>query len=138
MGAALHSETLAVLDLVATGNTHPWLARAATPSDEPAQPFTHDAFAAWVPQRFARTARIKVASALTMDTLPGMALIHRNGGSYTGVAIAAHETGLLAVYACDDGIWWARPWSLFADGRFKAAPPRLVAWRNPLEPLHAP
>lgn len=133
IGAAFHSETLQMLDLIAPSSSTPWQARVATDHDEQAVVCSHDTLAIWRPQRFARTSRLSLQAALTMETLPGYPLVHRNGTSYTGVALAYLEAEAFAIYRSQDGVWWARPWAMFADGRFQARAPRCVDWRNPLE-----
>lgn len=133
IGAALHSETLDVLDLHVHAPHKPWQAHLAQAGDPPAAPFGPQGNAPWRPHRFGRTQALALSAPLTLETLPGHPLIHRSGGVYTGIALADMAGQLLAIYASDTGLWWARPWTLFADGRFTPAPPRLVAWRDPLE-----
>ena len=132
MGAAFHSEILCVLDVMAIDPDKPWELREASAQDAPATPFP-DGGRTWHPRRFSAAQAIKLAHPLTLETLPGMPLRHRNGGTYTGVALARFNDEMMAIYASPCGIWWARPWHMFADGRFTPDIPQLVSWRNTLE-----
>lgn len=136
MGAALHSETLEVLDLVASHPDRPWSARVAHDDDPTGSPFGHNGHEAWVPSRFERTSKMDLRTTLTIETLPGTLMRHRNGDLYTGVAPAVLEGTLVSIYANLCGVWWARPWAMFADGRFSTEAGR-VCWRGPLERFDA-
>ena len=128
MGAALHSEDLCVIDLVATQRDTPWQARRAAADDAPsglADPLDH-AFP--VPARFTRSAAFVLHEPLTLSTLPGMPLQHAKGGRYQGVAVAWMEGTPHAIYSDAQGLWWCRPWPMFADGRFVHDTPRTTAW----------
>lgn len=139
MGCALHTQTRTLLDLHAHTPHTPWVGHTAHATDTPAQPvFTHphDSLP-WRPARFARAQKLSLHAPLTLDTLPAHPLQHRAGGRYIGVAVAHHEGQFLAIYADQHGLWWARPWAMFADGRFTSQPAQLVPWPAILETTHA-
>lgn len=128
MGVALHSEDLSLVDLTAQGRDHAWQAQKAAEGDA-ASGLADPLDAAFpVPARFARARAFALHEPLTLSTLPAMPLRHAKGGLYQGVAVAWMDGAPHAVYTDQDGLWWCRPWDMFADGRFAHDAPRIVHW----------
>jgi hypothetical protein len=128
MGAALHSEDLGVVDLIANGAQTPWNAERATVQDRQATPFGPEGDAPWRPDRFLRSPLYPLVEDLTLETFPATPFVHKKGGLYQGVAIAYLDHTPHAVYTDANGVWWIRPWAMFADGRFTRAEPQPTHW----------
>lgn len=138
MGAALHSEDLSIVDLVALDAQAPWEARRAEGTDTQAEAFTSPEDASrFRPGRFGASALYALDQPLTLETFPATPFVHKKGGLYQGVAVAFLDRVPHAVYTDADGVWWIRPWSMFADGRFHRGPAQKTHWIGCLAP-HAP
>ena len=126
IGVALHSETLALIDIVAdkAKGLHGLPVDGTAPQ---ARPFALEERAMVEPHR---PEQIDPENGLTPTSVTGARLLHYSGASYTGIAqidIAGEAFGL---YSSPEGIWWVRPWDMFADGRFTIAESQTAPWAN--------